>query len=528
MQFYEHVFMGRSRWFRICGVRNWIRLSPLAVAVALAGCAVGPDYQAPSAFLPDRYLSQARENAAQLTTPESADLTQWWRTLHDGELNSLVARARESNPDLEIALDRLQESRMLIAVAISDALPYGEGSAGGGVGTGTDETKGRVSGPLRAGNNAQNLRKISETGGFDVAWELDLFGRYRRLIEARTADAEALRDAREWLIVTIVADVVRAYLDMRAQQNLLTVLNQNITAARGSLDLAQGRFDRGLTNEMDVALAKRQLATLQADLRPLAAQIDASRHAISALLGLFPEDLAKELAKSGPMPKLPVRIPVGQPFDLLRRRPDIHEAERRLAAANARIGVVTADLFPTVTLSAAGGAQGGPHSSSAIPLTLIGSIGPSLYWPLLDFGALDAQIEIANLQTHEALVAYKQVILAAVRQVDDAVGSYRAELERLKSLDRALDAARQATQIATERYDRGLTDFLNVLDAERQEFDLEARRVAARQAAASALVAVYKALGGGWSLNEPLPPIRTPLPAAIAAVKRLAEPGPIN
>jgi NodT family efflux transporter outer membrane factor (OMF) lipoprotein len=500
-------------------------LSPLAVGVALASCAVGPDYQVPSALLPSQFLSQATEKAS---PPESPDLTQWWRTLHDRELNSLVARARDSNPDLEIALDRLQEARMLIAIAISDALPFGEGTAGGGVGTGTDETKGRVEGPLRAGNNAQNLRKISETGGFDASWELDLFGKYRRLVEARTADAEALKDARDWLVVTVVADVVRAYLDMRAQQNLLTVLGQNITAARDSLDLAQGRFDRGLTNELDVALAKRQLATLQADLKPLAAQIDASRHAISALLGLFPEDLAKELARPGPVPVLPAKIPVGQPVDLLRRRPDIREAERLLAAANARIGVVTADLFPSVTLSGAGGAQGGPRSSSAIPLTLIGSIGPSLYWPLLDFGALDAQIEIANLQTHEALVAYKRAILTAVRQVDDAVAAYRAEQERLKSLNIALDAARQATQVSTERYDRGLTDFLNVLDAERQEFDLEARQVAARQAAASALVAVYKALGGGWSLNEPLPPIRVPMPAAIAAVKRLGEPGPLN
>ncbi|HET6839586.1 MAG TPA: efflux transporter outer membrane subunit [Bradyrhizobium sp.] len=509
-------------------MKDWIRLSPLAVAIALAGCAVGPDYQVPSALLPSQYLPQTADKASRSTTAESADLTQWWKVLHDRELNSLVARARDSNPDLEIALDRLQEARMLIAIATSDALPFGEGTAGGGIGTGTDETKGRVEGPLRAGNNAQGLRKIAETGGFDASWELDLFGKYRRLIEARTADAEALRDARDWLVVTVVADVVRAYLDLRAQQSVLTVLGQNITAARGSLDLAQGRFDRGLTNELDVSLAKREMATLQADRAPLAAQIDASRHAISVLLGLFPEDLAKELAKPGSMPLLPTKIPVGEPIDLLRRRPDIREAERRLAAANARIGVVTADLFPTITLSGAGGAQGGPRSSSAIPLTLIGSIGPSLYWPLLDFGALDAQIEIADLQTHEALVAYKKAILTAVRQVDDAVASYRAEQERLKSLDRALEAARQATRIATERYDRGLTDFLNVLDAERQEFDLEARQVSARQAAAGALVAVYKALGGGWSLDEPLPPIRAPLPAAIAAAKRLGEPGQVN
>jgi NodT family efflux transporter outer membrane factor (OMF) lipoprotein len=516
----------RSQWVR--GVKNWLRLSLLAVAVTLAGCSVGPDYEMPVTLLPGQYLPQAREKAAQLTTPVSADLTQWWRMLHDRELDSLVARARESNLDLAIALDRLQEARMRVAVAISDALPDGGGTGGGGVGTGSDETKGRVSQPLTAAQNTQNLNSINESGGFDATWELDLFGKFRRLIDARTADAEALRDARDWLVVTVVADVVRGYLDMRAQQSQLVVLGQNIAAARSSVDLVQGRSDRGLTNELDLSLAKRQLATLQADLRPLAAQIDASRHAISVLLGLFPEDLAKELAKPGPMLALPAKIPVGQPIDLLRRRPDIREAERRLAAANARIGVATADLFPTVIITGAAGAQGGVRSSSAVPLTLIGSIGPSVYWPLLDFGALDAQIEIADLQTHEALVAYKQAILMAVRQVDDAITSYRAQQERLKSLDQALAAARQATQIATKRYDRGLTDFLNVLDAERQKFDLEARHIATRQTAADDLVALYKALGGGWSLNEPLPPIRTPLPAAIAAAKHLLAPAQIH
>jgi NodT family efflux transporter outer membrane factor (OMF) lipoprotein len=277
-----------------------------------------------------------------------------------------------------------------------------------------------------------------------------------------------------------------------------------------------------------VSLAQRQLETLEADRAPLAAEIEASRNAISVLLGRFPEDLAKELAKPGAIPALPAKIEVGQPIDLLRRRPDIREAERRVAAANARIGVATADLFPTVVLSGAVGAQGGIRSSSAVPITWIGSLGPSLYMPLLDFGALDAQIEIADLQTHEALLAYKRSILMAVQQVDDANTAYQAQLVRLKSLDRALAAARQATQTAIERYDRGLTDFLNVLDAERQEYDIETSHVATRQAAANDLVALYKALGGGWLLNEPIPPIRTPRPAAIAAAKYLMAPAQIH
>jgi NodT family efflux transporter outer membrane factor (OMF) lipoprotein len=478
--------------------------------------------------MPSAYLPQAGENAAQLTTAAIADLTQWWRILGDHELDSLVARARESNLDLAIALDRLQEARTGVTIAASQGLPVVGATGGGGVGTGSDETKGRVSQALRSAENAQNLQSINEAGGLDASWELDLLGKFRREVEAQTADAEALKDAHDWALVTVAADVARSYLDMRAQQRQLVVLGQNIAAARGNIDLAQRRLSRGLTNAIDVSLAQRQVETLQADRAPLVAQIDASRHAIAVLLGLFPEELAKELAKPGAIPALPIKIQVGQPIDLLRRRPDIREAERRLAAANARIGVATADLFPTVVLSGAVGAQGGVRSASAVPITWIGSLGPSLYWPLLDFGALDAQIEIADLQTHEALVAYKQSILMAVRQVDDANTSYRAQLERLKSLDRALTAARQATQIATERYDRGLTDFLNVLDAERQEFDLEARHVATRQAAADDLVALYEALGGGWLLNETIPPIRTPLPAAVAAAKYLLAPAQIH
>jgi NodT family efflux transporter outer membrane factor (OMF) lipoprotein len=514
-----------SRW--IYGVKNWSRLSPLAIAVTLAGCSVGPDYQKPSTFLPSQYLPQAREKAAQWETPASADVAQWWRILHDRELDSLVARARKSNLDLAVALDRLQEARTAVTIATNQGLPVVGVTGGGGVGTGSDETKGRVSQAVRSAENAQNLKSINEAGGLDANWEVDLLGKFRREIEAQSADAEALKDAHDRALVTVAADVTRYYLNMRAQQRQLVVLGQNIDAARGNVDLTQGRLNRGLTNAIDVSLAKRQVATLQADVAPLAAQIDASRHAIAVLLGLFPEDLAKELAKPGGIPALPTKIPVGQPIDLLRRRPDICEAERLLAAANARIGVATADLFPTVVLSGAVGAQGGIRSSSSVPITWIGSFGPSLYLPLLDFGALDAQIEIADLQTHETLVAYKQAILVAVRQVDDASTSYRAQLERLKSLDRALVAARDATQIATQRYDRGLTDFLNVLDAERQQFDLEARQVATRQLAADDLVALYKALGGGWSLNEPIPPIRTPLPAAIAAAKHLLAPAQI-
>jgi NodT family efflux transporter outer membrane factor (OMF) lipoprotein len=505
-------------------VKNWLRCSTLGIAGILTGCSVGPDYSLPTFSVPSLFLAQRVEKTAQPTSSASADLTQWWRSLRDKELDSLVARALAANLDLEIALARLQAARAVIVVVANQALPEAGATAGGGIGTGSDETRGRVAQPLRAAETAAGLKSINEAGGFDADWELDLFGKFRREIEAATADAEALKDARDWVFVTIVADVARAYLDMRAEQRQLAVLDENIAVARRNLDLAQSRFNQGLTNEMDVTLAQRELASLQADLAPIAAQVDVSRHAIAVLLGQFPENLAKELARPGPIPTLPSKIPVGVPVDLLRRRPDIREAERLLAAANARIGAAIANLFPTVVLTGGGGAQGGLRASTGTPITWIGSIGPSVAMPLLDFGALDAQIEIADQQTKGLLASYKQAILTAVQQVDDAEASYRGQLDRLQNLDRALLAARQATQLATERYDRGLTDYLNVLDAEREQFLIEERHVATRQMLADDLVALYKALGGGWPPHEAIPPIRPFQPAVIAAARYLSAP----
>jgi NodT family efflux transporter outer membrane factor (OMF) lipoprotein len=509
-------------------VKKRIIFSFLGIAVAVAGCAVGPDYRLPDTAMPGSFLTQRGREALPSSDSGSADLTQWWRMLHDRELDSLVARALESNLDLEVALTRVQAARAVIVVEANQALPEVDAGYGAGAGTGTDNTKAVAPTAIRAGDNSKNLQSINQVGGLDAGWELDLFGKIQRAVEARTADAQALKDARDWLFAIVAADVARAYLDMRAHQRELVVLGKNIAAARSNLELAQTRLNRGLTNELDVSLAQRQLATLESDTAPLAALVDVSRHAIAVLMGHFPEEMAPELARSGPLPVLPARIPLGLPVDLLRRRPDIREAERRLAAANALVGVAIAQLFPTVILIGGGGGQGGVASSpAAVPMTWIGAIGPSVTMPVLDFGGLDAQIEIADQQTRGLLASYRETILTAVQQVDDAVASYNAQLIRLRSLDRALQAALQAAKIASERYDRGLTDFLNVLDAERELYAIEESHVVARQAAADSFVALCKALGGGWSPDAVIPPIR-PLQPALIAASRYLQPAPLQ
>lgn len=505
-------------------MRSLAGLAVAWVAASLGGCAVGPDYIPPKIPAPAEFLGSRAHSTRNSSQKTAADSTEWWRLLRDPELDSLVARAIQSNLDLEIALARLQEARTQELVIIGEALPRAGATGGGGIGTGTNLTIGRTSEAIRSAETANHLSKISVAGGFDLAWEVDLFGKFRRELESTIYDAQALAGIRDWVLVTVAADVAGAYLDMRASQRQLEVLQKNIRVASSGYEFAKTRFERGITNELDVALAERHLATLQAGIGPIEAQLAASRHLIAVLLGQFPEDLARELAHSGAIPSLPARVPPGLPVELLRRRPDIYAAERQLAAATARIGVATADLFPRVILSGALGAQQGPHSSSAVPITLIGAAGPSIYWPVLDFGTLDARINIADIQAHELLATYKQTILTAVRQVDDAIAAYTAEQERLQNLNRALTSAHRATHLATERYERGLTDYLNVLDAERQEFDLEEQYVISQRGAAKQLIALYKSLGGGWELHQFVPPVRQPEPALVAAARHLTAP----
>jgi len=288
----------------------------------------------------------------------------------------------------------------------------------------------------------------------------------------------------------------------------------------------QARFDRGMTNELDLTLARRQTATVQAAVAPLLAQVDAAGYAIATLLGGFPQDLRQELAKPGLIPQVPGRIAAGQPLDLIRRRPDIRAAEWDLAGATARIGVATANLFPQLSLSAGLGAQGQGLGYSPASRQRIWTAGYSAVLPLLDFGTLDALVDIADLQAHELLVNYKRTIQGAVQEVDTAMANFLAQEERLASLGDAVVASQRATTLASERYDRGLTDFLNVVDAQRQEYDLEGQYALAEMNLAEQFVALYRGLGGGWEQYGGPPPLRTPQPAIVAMFRRLLEPGP--
>jgi len=270
-----------------------------------------------------------------------------------------------------------------------------------------------------------------------------------------------------------------------------------------------------------VALATRELDTLQAQIAPLEAQVSAAQYALAVLLGEYPESVVQELAKPTLIPSMPGAAAPGVPLDLLKRRPDIQQAERELAAATARIGVATANLFPQVSLVASIGSQSQGWGTTPDIGKHIWSFGPGAVWPLLDFGALDAEADIADLQAHLQLLNYRRTIIGAVQEVDTALDAYAAEQDRLKNLGDAMVAGQRAVDLATERYNRGLTDFLNVVDAERQFDDLQLQYAVAQVAQGEQFVQLYKSLGGGWQEYQAIPAIRRPQPAVIAAFRRV-------
>ncbi len=497
----------------------------LSIAAGLCGCSVGPDYLAPEVPLPVLFGSGSKTTVSQDTAPEP-EMVRWWQTLHDPELNRLVERAVSCNPDLEIAMTRVQAARTQQIVVIGAALPQAEASAGYATGTGTDLTKGRVAQAIRAGDASSGLQHLTGIAGFDAGWELDLFGKYRRELEAVRDDAQAFAEIRNAVLITVIADVARNYVDLRGLQLRLAITRNAVKSAQKTVEVAQARFDRGLTNELDVTLAKRELATIQARIPLLTAAIAHAENQLAFLLGTYSSDIIPALRLSPGLPHVPSRLRTGVPADLLRRRPDIRQTERQMAAATARIGVSIADLFPTVDVTAGFGFQSGVRSTTTTTKPIsnpIWSAGPGAYWPLLDFGRLDALIDIQELQAHEFLVAYKKSIIGAVAEVDDAIKEFRAQQQRLRELAVALEQSRRAVNLSLERYDRGLTDFLNVLDAQRQEYDLEDQNAVAQAAVVIQYIALYKALGGGWELYDELPPLKGVQPAVVATVRRLTN-----
>ena len=517
--------------------------SVLLASAALASCAVGPNYRTPNVRVPDRF--DALGQAAQMQKPHavalSADLASWWRTLGDAELNSVVERAVTGNPSALIALDRLQAARLYEAGLTGTVLPEVDASAGYGRGTGSDLTRGRVGQPLHSAATTRGLNNVTTVGGFEATWEIDLFGRIRREMEQASYEAQAAADARNAVLVSVIADVARAYVDLRGLQMRAAVLNSAANTLRQGVNIVTQRYERGITNELDVTLEKRELATIEAEIPIVNAEVSAGEYTIATLLGEYPEGIVKELAAPDMIPTVPATIvptvpgtvSPGLPLDLIKRRPDVAEAEREIASANAGIGIATAELFPEVIATGAIGAQRGEAPGGATLGQHIWSAGPGVIWPLLDFGVLDARVQIANFRTRAALENYKATIQTAVQQVDSSVVRFTAAQQSLGSLTDALTASQRAVALATSRYNRGIIDYLNIVDAQRTEYAIEEQFVTTQALVDEQYINLYRDLGGGWQTFQDVPPIPRPLPVVLAIFKDtvarsnpLEDPGP--
>jgi outer membrane protein, multidrug efflux system len=477
-----------------------VRLRFLGAAALLslaAACSVGPDYKEPSLVVPGGW-NEARQKGVD-TRP--AEMSRWWTAFNDPLLDSLVERAVQSNLDLRIAEARIREARASRAVVASGAWPTVDAS---GSYTRSRTSESALNIPSQGspgGASGIKLERNLFTAGFDANWEIDVFGGVRRSVEAADATIEATEYNQRDVLVTLLGDVARNYIDLRGAQRRLAVARDNLKTQQDSLDLTRVRFNAGLASDLDVARAEAQLNSTLSQIPTLESLLKQAAYSLDLLLGLAPGALWGELEKEIAIPQLPAEVLVGLPSDLLRRRPDIRVAERRLAAATAQVGAAIADLFPKFFLIGDFGLQSISASDWFSGRSRYWSIGPTISWPIFDAGRIRANIEIRNAQQEQVLSEYEKTVLTAFGDVEKSLVNYAQEQVRYRSLTDAVAANRRALAMAQELYIRGLNDYLNVLDTQRALYITESELVQSEATMASNLIALYKALGGGWQVN---------------------------
>lgn len=451
-----------------------------------AGCMVGPNYHVPTVKTPEHWSETLAGGETNGTT-----FTNWWTSFGDPQLDSLVTRAVKSNWGLKIAEARVREARAQRGLVASELWPTANTSA--------SYTRNRISQnyflPLPPGTP---LDYNWYQAGFDASWELDLFGRTRRGVEAAYADIAAAEFSRRDVLVSLLAELARNYFETRSAQQRLVIAHENIDAQQRLVALTSQRFHAGVTGELDVRQAAALLANTQAELPSLQTLLDASLHRLAVLLALPPGTLDAELKDTGTIAAPPPEVPVGLPSELLRRRPDVQRAERQLAAATARIGVAKADLFPRFSLTGDGGLQSVSASTWFDPSSRFWTAGPTVTWRIFDAGQIRANIRIQNARQEQALGNYEQTALSAFEDAENALGAYAREQVRFQSLDRSVGEQRAALKLAQDMYRNGLVDFIRVLEAERSLYQAQDALVQSQAAVSQDLVGLYKALGGGW------------------------------
>ncbi|MAE66591.1 MAG: transporter [Phycisphaeraceae bacterium] len=499
-----------------------------ACATLCVSCAVGPDYEAPQVDTQESWIDS---DDAHLDASKFDDGA-WWEAFNDSTLSGLIDLARNENLSLQIAAVRMLEARAQLAVARGSIWPQKQDATGRAANVGLS-------------NNAPNLAVADRAHwdfqfGFDAAWELDVWGRYRRGIEAADAawlaSVAGYRDA----LVTVCAEVARSYVTLRTLEKRLQLAQRNVTLQKDSLEIAESRHRNGLVSELDVAQSRSLLHATEAAVPRLEIGIRRARHAISTLLGRPPQALHELLSadRAGAIPAPPPEVAVGTPVDLLRRRPDVRRAELQAAAQSAVIGVAAADLYPRFTLLGSIGLatsdDGGAVSNratfddlfNASSLTYV--VGPSFTWPILNYGRLTNRVRVEDARFEQLALAYRDTVLNAAREVEDALVAFLREQITARALDESVVSADRSVTLALSQYRAGVVTYQRVVDTQRFLVVQQDRATEAHGNIALNLIAAYKALGGGWQPGaaDPLPaqPVRQRMTSRTNWGEILVEP----
>jgi NodT family efflux transporter outer membrane factor (OMF) lipoprotein len=505
---------------------NIIKLQIAALAVLVAGCTVGPNFTKPNAALPGSWCTGPCQTANTGPSKVTTDPinTAWWTSFNDPELVKLENRVADANLDLKVASMRLAESRAERSITAADQYPTIDGNASVTRERSSSNGIQSLAGGVSSASNAASLANGTGTGvtnlpthgkgssnapfnvfqaGFDASWELDLWGRVRREVEAADASVQAQAEARRDLLTTTMAEVARDYIQLRGTQSDYAITLDNLNAAKDIERVTRERYQHGLATDLDVVQASAQVKTENALLPQIAQQEDETINRLSFLLGQAPGALRAELETTQPVPPTPPTVPMGIPSDLARRRPDIRQAEANLHQATAEIGVAKADFYPKVTLSGSAGLQ----SLSFSRLGNFGSrqfgIGPSLSVPIFEGGRLKATLNLRKEQQQEAAINYQRVVLSAWHEIDNSLTQYSSQQLRHDELVAAVSDDQKALHLAKAQYTAGTGSFLQVLDSERTLLSAQQSLTDNTTEISTTLVSLYKSLGGGWEATYP-------------------------
>lgn len=467
----------------------------ILITSLLSGCInVGPDYKAPIVNVPKKWTGTPKIEQKKSLQPE-----QWWKSFNDPMLDQLITDAIAANLDLKQALARVRDARAQRWITIAAGLPTVSGASNATRRFNNYASSSGQAGPQSTGGAfgiGDQIINIFQLG-FDSQWEVDIFGGERRAIEAADANIDSEIENSRNVLISLLAEVAGNYIELRTNQQLIVITRDNVNAQRDTVKLNQIRQQAGFSSMLEVAQAESQAATTEAFMPVYETIVKQSIHALSILLNREPNALASRLKNIGPIPAMPTVAITDLPSELLLRRPDIRRAERLMAKANADVGVATAELYPRVNLSAFIGLQNA-QISDFTPIGKSWDTASSLTLPIFNWGRIKANIKSKNALFDVAFLTYQSSVLTAFKEVEDALVAYANEQQRFRSLELAVNASLLSVKMANERYDHGLTMFLDVLQAQESLFQAQRNLADSKAQLSTDLIILYKALGGGW------------------------------